>query len=192
VSETIIKGKPAVAMHFGVSERTVRRWAKDSSFPRLSGGRFDLIQIQSWLDAKDGRAPTALARAGDARQPELPIQRGKDYEEQRFKRLKADLAEIELRKARGELIEVAGLEALLAPRAQAYRQGLISFEQLLVPRLVTALGLPPESIRILTVVVREVAREVLENVLRDLTLPAGQVLRWEEGSPRLGDDEHQE
>ena len=119
-------------------------------------------------------------------QPELAPQRGKDYEEQRLKRLKADLAEVELHKVRGELIEVAGLEALLAPRAQAYRQGLMSFEQLLVPRLVTALGLPPESARILTVVIREVAREVLGNVLRDLTLPAGQVLRWEEGAPPPG------
>jgi hypothetical protein len=180
MSETIVKGKPAVAVNFGVSERTVRRWVKDPIFPRLSGGRFDLLQIRAWLDGKDGRAPAPPARGGDPRQPELAAEKGKDYEERRFKRIKADREELALRKDRGELIEVAGLEALLAPRAMVYRQGMISFEQILAPRLAAALGLPPESLRVMSVVIHEVAHEVLSNVLRALTLPAGQKLQWGE------------
>lgn len=180
MSETIVKVKPSVALHFGVSDRTVRRWWNDPTFPKLSGRRFDLTQIQTWLDAKDGRAPAVPGRLGDARQPDLPAQRGKDYQEERFKRIKADREELALRRDRGELIEVAGLEALLAPRAMAYRQGMISFEQLLAPKLAAALGLPPESMRVMNAVIHEVAHEVLSNVLRALTLPAGQTLQWGE------------
>jgi phage terminase Nu1 subunit (DNA packaging protein) len=177
--DTIVKGLQAVAMHFDKSVRQVQRWVKEPGFPRLSGRRFDLLQIQAWMDAKDGCPPLPKTQHQvDPRQPELPIQQGKDYEEQRFKRIKADREELALRKDRGELIEVAGLEALLAPRAMAYRQGLISFEQILAPRLAAALGLPPEAMRVMNAVIHEVAHEVLSNVLRALTLPAGQALQW--------------
>jgi phage terminase Nu1 subunit (DNA packaging protein) len=187
--DTIVKGLQAVALHFDKSVRQVQRWVKEPGFPRLSGRRFDLLQIQAWLDGKDGRPPISKTQHHvDPRQLELPVQRGKDYEEQRLKRFKADLAELELRKTRGELIEVAGLEALLAPRAMAYRQGLISFEQILAPRLAAALGLPPESMRVMKAVIHEVAGEVLANVLRALTLPAGQALQWE-GAPAAPDEQ---
>lgn len=181
--DTIVKGTQAVADHFEVSRRTVQRWCKDPTFPKLPGRRFDLVQIRIWRDLKDGRPAAPPGRLGDARQPELPVQRGKDFEEQRFKRIKADREELALRRDRGELIEVAGLEALLAPRAMAYRQGMISFEQILAPKMAAALGLPPESMRVMNTVIHDVAHEVLNNVLRALTLPAGQTLKWREAPP---------
>ncbi len=181
----IVKGKKALALHFGKSERQMRRWVKDPTFPKLSGGRFDLLQVQAWLDLRDGK-PRAATRAADPRQPELPTgkeqhppARGKEAEETRLKKVSADIKELELRKLQGELIALVEVEALLAPRAMAYRQGIVGLRRTAPPMIAARLGLPAEAMRIIEDILGRVGAEILANVLRALTLPAGQVLSWE-------------
>jgi phage terminase Nu1 subunit (DNA packaging protein) len=164
-----------VARHFGKVPRTVRRWI-NAGMPRLSNGSFDLGQIALWLGKKQGKSGGEVA---DGEAPAGGEGCGKDYEDMRAKRAQADLRELQLRKLRGELIELAELEALLTPRAMAYRQGLIGFRQILAPRLAAALKLPPESMRVMNAIIDQAAREILANVLRPLTLSGGQVLEWE-------------
>ncbi len=134
---TIVKGTAAVALHFGVARRTVQRWAKDPTFPKLPGRKFELVQIQLWLDRKDGRSLPPPAKGQDPHQPELTEQRGKSFQEERLTRLKADRAELDLGQRRGELVERAEVEQLFITRIMAVRQGLLSLSRALPPLLAT-------------------------------------------------------
>ena len=183
--DTIVKGLPAVAAHFGKSVRQVQRWVKYPGFPRLSGRRFDLIQVQAWLDARDGQPPAP--RGVHQENPQQPFlseePQGKKREEARFKRLSADIKELELKKLKGELIPLAEVEALLTPRAMVYRQGIVSM-QTLAPEIGLKFSLPPEAVRAIATLIAQRGREVLANVLRPLTLAAGQVLEWGQDLPQ--------
>ena len=134
--DTIVKGTVAVAIHFEVSRRTVQRWAKDPTFPKLPGRRFDLVQIQIWLDLRDGRPPAPPARGPGPRQPELTLERGKDFQEERLKRAKADLAEMEVRQRRGELVEWGQVEEVMERKILEVKQRLLILSQSLPPQLV--------------------------------------------------------
>lgn len=63
-------GVEDVAAHFGVTDRTVRRWLKDTDIPHSQPGgpggaiRFDLEEVIAWA-ARGGRE-TALAEEGVA------------------------------------------------------------------------------------------------------------------------------
>lgn len=134
--DTIIHGYASLAQHFGKSERQVRRWVKQGC-PVLSGLRFDVLQVQAWLDAKAGIAPAPRTRTPiDPRQLDLAPQRGKDYEDARMKKARADLLELELRKRRGELIEKIEVEQLFVERILAVKQGLLAFARSLPPQLI--------------------------------------------------------
>lgn len=134
--DTIVRGTVQVAIHFDVSRRTVQRWAKDPTFPRLSGRRFDLVQIQMWLDQRDGRPTTPPARGPGPRQPELTEERGKNFQDERLKRAKADLAEMEVRRRRGELVEWSQVEEFNERKIMEVKQRLLILPQSLPPRLV--------------------------------------------------------
>jgi hypothetical protein len=123
--------------------------------PVLSNGRYDLGQITLWRSRKQGVA-------------------GKDFWDMENKRLQAEKREIELQEMQGKLIKVVTLEALLAPRAMAYRQGIVALQRTLPPRLARCM-----SLREMEAVIAQAGRELLANVLRPLTLPSGQVLAWE-------------
>ena len=178
--DSIVRGLQAVADHFEVSLRSVQRWATDPTFPKLSGRRFDLLQVQAWLDARDGKAPAARGgHLSDAQQPFLPeASKGKDLEEARLKKLNADIKELELKKMQGELIYRAEVEAMLAPRAMAYRQGIVAI-QTVAPEIGLQYNLPPEAVRAIARLIAQRGREVLANVLRPLTLGTGPVLQWD-------------
>jgi phage terminase Nu1 subunit (DNA packaging protein) len=139
-ADSIVKGLKAVAEHFGKSLRQVQRWVRDPSFPRLSGRRFDLHQIQAWLDHRDGRPAGGKALGeGHAQQPELPVQRGKDFEDARMKKARADLLELDLRQRRGELVERTEVEQLFVVRIMAVKQGLLNLARSLPPQLIHCL-----------------------------------------------------
>jgi phage terminase Nu1 subunit (DNA packaging protein) len=162
MSESIVKGIAAVAAHFNKSERQVRRWRRQG-MPGLSGGRFDLIQVQGWLDERDGRPPVRGQCQPDPRQPDLTEQRGKIFQDERLKRFKADLAEMELRQRRGELVERAEVEQLFISRIMVVKQGLLS-----LPR-----GLPPQLAacreeREMEAVIARAVRQLLEAFSRPL------------------------
>ncbi|MHB8156193.1 MAG: hypothetical protein ACYDEQ_02160 [Desulfocucumaceae bacterium] len=164
MAETIVKGKKPVAEHFSISVRQVGNWEK-AGMPRLSGRRYDLVQIQLWRDQKKGIPPGAPKGpgAGDPRQGFLTPQRGKDFQEERLKKAKAELVEMEVRQRRGELVEVAEVESMFTARAMAYRQGVMGFTRSLPPQLISC-----QNEREMEAVLIKAVRELLENVLRSL------------------------
>jgi phage terminase Nu1 subunit (DNA packaging protein) len=134
--DTIVRGTVQVALHFGVSRRTVQRWAQDPTFPKLPGRRFELVQIRMWLDQRDGRPSTPPARGPGPWQPELVESRGKNYQDERLKRAKADLAEMEVRRRRSELVEWSKVEEFNERKIMEVKQRLLFLPQSLPPRLV--------------------------------------------------------
>ena len=175
--DNIVDTLQEVARHFVKSTRTVRRWI-DGGMPKLTNGKFDLGQITLWVNKKQGKSG-GEGKPIDAEGESGGAGQGKDYWDMRVKMAQAKQRELELQLRQGELIELTELEALLTPRAMVYRQGLVALEQILSPRLAAALGLPPESMRTMNAAIRQATREILENVLRPLTLSSGQVLEWE-------------
>jgi hypothetical protein len=136
--DTIVKGLKAVALHFGKSVRQVQRWAKEPNFPKLSGRRFDLLQIQAWLDRKDGQVATKPAGLlGDPRQPELTLESGKDFWDGQNKKFQAQRRELDLRQRRGELVERIEVEKLFVARIMAVKQGLLILSRSMPPQLAT-------------------------------------------------------
>jgi len=133
--DSIIVGQKAVAEHFGVSDRTVRNWIK-AGMPKLSRRRFDLVQIQIWLDRKQGIEPAPPARGRGPWQPDLVVGRGKDFQEERLKRAKADLVEMEVRRRRGELVEWDQVEEVMERKILEVKQRLLILSQSLPPQLV--------------------------------------------------------
>jgi phage terminase Nu1 subunit (DNA packaging protein) len=166
--ETIIRGQKAVAEHFGVADRTVRNWIK-AGMPRLSGRRFDLVQIQKWLDQRQGiEAAPLMARSTDPRQPDLPASRGKNFQDERLKRAKADLAELELGKIRGELMERSTVEGLFVARIMAVKQGLLSLPRSLPPQLIHC-----REERDMESLIARAVRDLLEGFARPLPAAIG-------------------
>ena len=167
---TIVVGKRSVAAHFGKSERQVRRWCKDPSFPRLSGRRYDLLQVQTWLDRRDGQAPARPAGSGNPEQPFLTVQSGKDYEDARLKKARAELLEMDLKVRRGELVPTQEVEQMFVARILAVKQGLLSLSRTLPPQLAAL-----REEREIEAVIRRVVHHLLEDFSRPLpkSLTAG-------------------
>jgi hypothetical protein len=159
MSETVIvTGKAAVAAHFGVSVRQVRKWEL-AGMPGRVGRTYDLVKIQLWRDQKQGKGAE-----GDPRQAFLSPQRGKDFQDERKKRMEADLLEIQLKKRRGEVIELSELKQLAISRIIAVKQGLRG----LARSLPALLPIPPELRREAEAIITERVRELLVEFARPL------------------------
>jgi phage terminase Nu1 subunit (DNA packaging protein) len=131
--EIIVKGKAAVAEHFGVSVRQVRNWEM-AGMPGRSGRDYDLVKIQLWRDQRPGvrgRAPADPDAHG-----QLQLQPRKELEEERLLKNRADKLELENRRRRGELIERAEIEQLFITRIMALKQRLLSLPRELPPKLI--------------------------------------------------------
>ena len=157
----------------------MRRWVNNQDFPKLSGRRYDLLQVQAWLDVRNGQPAAPHRRqAADPHQTFLPQEsRGKEKEDARLKKINADIKELELKKLLRELIPLAEVEALLAPRAMAYRQGILAM-QTLAPEIGLRYSLPPEAVREVAKMIASRGREILANMLRPVVLIDGPVLAW--------------
>lgn len=160
--DPIIVGQKAVAEIFEVTERTVRNWIK-AGMPRLSRRRFDRGQIQAWLDRKDGQVATRPAPAGDPLQPFLIEQSGKDFEDARMKRARADLLELDLKQRRGELVPRTAVQQMFVARIMAVKQGLLSLPRALPPQLMVC-----QTEREMEPVITKAVRDLLEGFARDL------------------------
>ena len=141
MNDSIVTGIQAVAEHFGKSERQVRRWIR-AGMPRLSGKRFDLLQVQAWLDRKQGigvsdSAETPGLRGERQRERKLTFadHRGKDFWDGQAKQYQAKLRELEYRQRQGELVELQEVEAMFVARIMAVKQGLLALSRVLPPQL---------------------------------------------------------
>lgn len=136
--DTIVDHLELVAQHFKKSLRTIQRWLRDG-MPKLSGGRYDLVQIEEWRTAKDGivkpSSSSSASRPGNTDPEEEETLDGKDYWDKEGKKYQAKSRELEYRKRKGELVEKKEVESLFTNRIMAVRQGLLSLSRALPPQL---------------------------------------------------------
>lgn len=132
------------AAHYGKSVRTLRRWSR-AGMPVLPGNRYDLDQIDLWLERKRGAAPldeseSSPAEEGEqpgASEPALPQPgQGKDHWDAKNKEWQAKQRELEYRKKYGELVERSEVERLFQTRIIVVTQRLESGPRTLAPELV--------------------------------------------------------
>jgi phage terminase Nu1 subunit (DNA packaging protein) len=160
---SIVNSMGKVAQHFGKSLRQVQRWARQG-MPVLSGGRYDLLQVEAWRRLKKGgRGPAVMSDPRSQGQPYLVAEGDKDYWDMRAKKAQAEQRELDLRQRRGELVERQEVEQLFISRIMAVKQGLLSLSR----------GLPPQLIRCkeereMEGIIARTARDLLESFSRPL------------------------
>lgn len=132
----ILIGIEAVAKHFGVAVRTVYRWQREG-MPRLSQNRYDPLQIQEWRERRCGiLRPKGPGYTDPSQLTFADAGSNKDFHEERLKKAKADLAEMEVRKRRGEIMERAEVDQYIVTRCIATKFGLFALPRALPPVLI--------------------------------------------------------
>jgi len=134
MSEMIVRGKAAAAAHFNITVRQLANWEK-AGMPGRSGRDYDLVKIQLWRDHKQGRGG-----GSDGRQEFLSPQRGKDFEDARLKKGRADLVEMAVRRQRGELLPRADIEKGEISNILTMKAGLMMLPRSLPPLLINCVA----------------------------------------------------
>lgn len=116
-----VDSQKRVAKAFGVTVRTVQHWLSEG-MPVADGGFYDLVAIQKWRTERESR------RAGD--KPDA-----RDAAEIRFRESRADLAELELKEKRGELVRKADTEREMVKKISVLKMALLNLPNELAPQL---------------------------------------------------------
>jgi phage terminase Nu1 subunit (DNA packaging protein) len=116
---TVVKTIEEVARVMNVSYRTVQRWKKDG-MPVGEDGYYDLEEIKAWHDEKEGITPAS---------------EGKFYWEERIRKCKAELLELELKKVTGELLPKDEVESGRAARILAVKRAFLALPTRMAPKL---------------------------------------------------------
>ena len=116
LSATSVTSLEQVSAAFDVSLRTVQRWVAQG-MPRKENGEYSLLEIQAWR----------LART-DSDEP------GAGWE-QKYRKFKALLAEIEYKKRIGELLPKDEVEAGMIYQITTVKMQFLSLPQRLAPQL---------------------------------------------------------
>jgi len=113
----------------GISRTTIWKWHKEG-LPRNPDGSYDPETVRAWITTRQQSQPA---------EPE-------DGEKQwnaRYRKAKAELAELDLNKRKCQLVEVAEVDAANVRKVLALKQRLLMLPRTLAPRLV---GLDAEAI----------------------------------------------
>ena len=117
----VVESQKDVAKTFGVSVRTIRNWVKNGMPARKDGG-YDLSEIYRWKLEKDGET-------GDEGKQ-------KHHWEIHYRQYKALLAEIDYRKALGELVTREEVEEGRIQRILTVKKALLGLPARLAPQVV--------------------------------------------------------
>ena len=115
---TIVKSAEEVAQFMDVSERTVYRW-RNEGMPVTKDGYYDLERIRVWFEERE--------KTGDGE--------GKAYWEEKIRKYRATLLELELKKATAELISSEEVERGRIIRIIAVKRSLLALPTRLAPAL---------------------------------------------------------
>ena len=114
----VVKTMEEVAKVMDVSHRTVQRWRKDG-MPTTKDGFFDLDVIKSWHENRNGSELTE----------------GKAYWDEKIRKYKASLLELELKKVTGELLPRDEVEKGRIARIIAVKRAFLALPTRLAPVL---------------------------------------------------------
>ena len=121
LGEAVVKTMEEVARIMDVSYRTVQRWKKDG-MPVTKDGYYDLDQIKAWHDG------TGISDDEEELQ-------GKAYWDEKIRKFKATLLELETRKATGELIPREDVEKGQIARVMAIKRAFLALPSQVAPKL---------------------------------------------------------
>lgn len=153
---TEVYGVEAVGRHFGVTPRTIQLWVKQG-MPK-SGKRYDLVACELWRRQQQEGDGSVQDPGGEGQ--EEPD--SKAFWTRREIKARAETKELELRKLRGELVELVEVEQLFAGRAAIYKQAVLGMEPFILALL------PDEERRTKAGEVRRRLWEAVENITRPL------------------------
>lgn len=144
----VVETQSQVAKAFKVSVRTVQFWTAEG-MPIMPDGHYDITEIQAWRllkgDRKGKGSDKDEAKGWDAK----------------YRQMKALLAEIDYKKALGQLIPRDEVEAGRVQRIIAIKKAFLSFPQIVAPQLV---GLEPRQIQ---VIINQRVTEIIERFSQD-------------------------
>jgi len=154
----------ALAAATGYGDSTVRRWL-------AAGWNGDPATVEEWRAANlgtPGRRPLYPSEEKPDRRAAKPTPEGPDWTTE-FRRGKALLAMLEVRRRRGELVERKEIEALMVQRVAEVRAGLLRLEFVIAQR---AAMQPAERV---AEVVNDACRDLLEQFARGIPVRADTV-----------------
>lgn len=139
----VVKTQEEVAKAFHVSTRTVQYWIRDG-IPRTKKGFYNLIEIQAWRKVKKQQ-----------RKSKKII--GKEEWDAKYRKYKAQLAEVELKKAYGQVVSRKEVEKGQVARILVVKRALLSLPKVIAPVIG---GMEPREIQVyLTAKIKEIIDE---------------------------------
>jgi phage terminase Nu1 subunit (DNA packaging protein) len=139
----ILKTQREVAAYFCVTVRSINHWIQEG-MPATPDGHYDLESIKKWKAARE-----------EARK-KSPENELSQYDS-RFRKAKAELAEMELSKRRGELISRDEVHTGWVMRVETIKKALLSLPKTLAPQVA---GL---DVKEATSIIDRRIREIIEN-----------------------------
>jgi len=144
------------ARRHGVSRQRISTLVKQG-LPRLDNGRVDSDAADAWMAANLDHARRERQRGGDGTARE------------RKEAAQAALAELDLARRRGELVERAAVEQAAFERARLERDGWLTWVSQVAPTVAAELGVSErDAFTVLDRLVRERLTSLSEVTLEDL------------------------
>lgn len=122
-SVTTVNSQSRLAKLFGVSVRTVGNWIVEG-MPVMPGGKYDIIEVRAWRELKKNK-----------KKEKQDGKKGKEYWETEYRKFKAQMAEITLRKMKGQVLLRSVVESELCQICQTINSNIQLFEKWLPPKL---------------------------------------------------------
>jgi len=140
----VVKTQEEVAKAFHVSTRTVQYWTRDG-MPRTKKGFYDLIEVQAWREIKKQQRNKTKKTIG------------KEDWNAKYRKYKAQLAEIELKKAYGQVVSRKEVEKGQVARILVVKRALLSLPKVVAPVIS---GMEPREIQVyLTAKIKEIIEQ---------------------------------
>lgn len=130
VEPGIVRRQEEVAQVFGVSVRSIQHWVREG-MPHTKDGLYSIVNIQAWRDLK---------KAGKGKSDDI------EQWTAEWKKYKAQYAELELKKALGEVIDREEVERGRVTRILIVKKSLLALPQEVAPILA---NLEPREIQVI-------------------------------------------
>jgi hypothetical protein len=137
-----------VATFAGTSEQAIKRAVTIGKLRQGADGSFSRESVAAWIEQRRGGRP-----------------RHKNDADERLKKIKGDIAQLQLNELRGKLIRKSDAERAFTDRAYEISRGIMDMGRKLSRKIATKMGVPAKPIQD---IFDAEARELLEEYSRPL------------------------